>query len=112
MALVRQHPKCSVLGPPLQERHQGPGACPEKEMELRGIWSTVLWGAAEGNGMFYMEEAQGRPHHSLQGEVVESQSLKVFGKHRDVAPKDMVSGHGGDRWGLNLVILEVFSKPQ
>jgi len=59
---------CSVLGPPLQERHQGPGACPEKEMELREIWSIVLWGAAEGTGMVLSreEEAQGRLHHSLQ----------------------------------------------
>jgi len=29
----------------------------------------------------------------------------------DVALGDMVSGHGGDGLGLNLVILEVFSKP-
>ena len=28
----------------------------------------------------------------------------------DVALGDMVSGHGGDGLGLNLVILEVFSK--
>ena len=34
-------------------------------------------------------------------------SLEVFLKHGDVAPKDMVSGHGGG--GLGLGISEVFS---
>ena len=33
----------------------------------------------------------------------------VFRKSRDVAPRDVVSGHGGDGMGLELVILEVFS---
>ena len=43
-------------------------------------------------------------------EVVESSSLEVFKNRGDVALGDMVSGQGGDGLGLNLVILEVFSK--
>jgi len=43
---------------------------------------------------------------------VESPFLKVFGKYGDVALRSMVSGHGGDGLGLDLVILEVFSKTQ
>jgi len=39
--------------------------------------------------------------------VVESTSLEVFRYHRDVALRDMVSGHGG--LGLDLGLLEVFS---
>ena len=33
----------------------------------------------------------------------------VFKKHRDVALRDMVSGHGGDGLGLDLVVLVVCS---
>lgn len=47
--------------------------------------------------------------HRLPMEMVKSRSLEVFEKRGDVALKDVVNGHGGDRLGLNLVILEVFS---
>ena len=40
--------------------------------------------------------------------VVESPSLEVFENCGDVALRDMVSGHGGDGLGSDL-ILEVFS---
>ena len=33
--------------------------------------------------------------HRLPRELVVSQSLEVFKKHGDVAPRDTVSGHGG-----------------
>ena len=60
---------CSVLGPLLQERHGGPGACPEKSNKSgEGSVAQVLGGAAEGAGIVQSgeEEAQGRPYHSLQ----------------------------------------------
>ena len=42
---------CSVVGPSLQERHQGPGTCPEKGNETgEESGAQVLWGAAEGAG--------------------------------------------------------------
>ena len=41
--------------------------------------------------------------------MVESSFLKVFKEHGDVALRDIVSGHGGDGLGLDLMILEVFS---
>ena len=53
---------CSVLGPSLQERNQGPGTCPEKDNEAgEGYGAQVLWGAAEGAVKSREEEAQGRP---------------------------------------------------
>ena len=47
-ALVRLHLEyCAVLSPSLQERHGGPGACPEKGSEAdEGSGAQVLWGAA------------------------------------------------------------------
>ena len=48
--------------------------------------------------------------HRLLREVVESPSLEVFKSHGGVALGDMVSGHSGDGLGLDLVILEVFSR--
>ena len=44
----------------------------------------------------------------LPREMVESLSLEVFKNHGDVALKDVVSEHGGEGLGLDLV-LEVFS---
>ena len=41
--------------------------------------------------------------------VVESLSLDVFKNCRDVALRDVVSGHGGDGLGLDWMILVVFS---
>ena len=38
----------------------------------------------------------------------ESLSLEVSKNHRDVALRDMVSGHGGDGLGLGLGIIELF----
>ena len=35
-------------------------------------------------------------------------ALEVFKNHGALALRDMVSGHGGDGLGLDLVILEVF----
>jgi len=40
----------------------------------------------------------------LLKEVVGSPSLEVFQNSRDVALGDMVSGHGGNGLGLDLVI--------
>ena len=34
----------------------------------------------------------------------------MFKNHGDVALRDVVSGHGGGGLGLDLVILEVFSR--
>ena len=36
--------------------------------------------------------------------------LELFKNHGDVALRNMVSGYGGNRLRLDLVILEVFSK--
>jgi len=41
--------------------------------------------------------------------VVGSPSMEVFQNHGDVSQRDMVSGHGGDGLGLDLMILVVFS---
>jgi len=59
----------SVLGPSLQERHQGPEACPEKVNKAgKGSGAQVLWGATERTEIVQSaeENAEGRPHHSLQ----------------------------------------------
>ena len=42
--------------------------------------------------------------------MVESPSLEVFKNHGDVALRDTASGHGARGLGLDLVILEIFSK--
>ena len=43
-----------------------------------------------------------RHWNRLPGEMVQSPSLEVLKKHRDVALRDMVSGHGGDRLMVGL----------
>ena len=43
-----------------------------------------------------------RQWHRLPREVVESLSLEVFMKHRDMALRDVVSGHGGDGLAVGL----------
>jgi len=43
-----------------------------------------------------------RQWHRLPREVVESLSLEVFMKHRAVALRDVVSGHGGDGLAVGL----------
>jgi len=43
-----------------------------------------------------------RQWHRLPREVVESPSLEVFKKHGYVAPRDMVSRHGGDDLTVGL----------
>ena len=65
-ALMR--PLCSVLGLSLQERLQGPGACPENSNKtVEGSGAQFLRGAAEQTGIVQSveEEAQGRPCLSL-----------------------------------------------
>ena len=59
---------CSVLGPLLQERLQGHGACPEKDSETEGSGAQALWQAAERAGIVWSgeEEAQKAHYHSLQ----------------------------------------------
>jgi len=60
---------CSVLGPSLQERHQGCGVCPEKGNEAGGgSGAQVSGGVAEGIEIIYSgeEAAHGRPYLSLQ----------------------------------------------
>ena len=47
--------------------------------------------------------------HGLLREVVQSPSLEVFKNCGDVALRFVVSGHGGDRLGLDWMILGVFS---
>ena len=47
--------------------------------------------------------------HRLHREVVESRTQEVFKNHGDVALRNMVSGYGGNRLRLDLVILEVFA---
>ena len=43
---------CSVLGLPVQETHQGLGACPEKgNKAVKGPGAQVSGGAAEGMGI-------------------------------------------------------------
>ena len=54
---------CSVLGPSLQERHWGAGACPKKVSRAgKGSREQILWGEAEGTGIVRCgeEEAEGR----------------------------------------------------
>lgn len=46
----------------------------------------------------------------LPREMVEPPSLEVFKNRGEVALRDMVSGLGGDRLGLDWIILVVFSK--
>ena len=45
----------------------------------------------------------------LPREVGMSPSPEVFQNRGDVAPRDIVIGHGGDGLGLGWMILEVFS---
>ena len=40
---------------------------------------------------------------------MESPSLEVFKNHRDVALRDVVSGHGGGGLGLDSMILVIFT---
>ena len=47
--------------------------------------------------------------HRLPMGVVESLSLEVFKKLRDVTLRDVVTGHGGGGLGLGMVILVVFA---
>jgi len=56
----------SVLGPSIQERHWGPGMCPEKGNKTgEGSGAQALWGVAEGSGIVQSGEEEW-PYHSLQ----------------------------------------------
>ena len=56
----------------------------------------------------FFSERSGDAVAQLPREVVGSPSLEVFRNHRDVALRDVVSGHGGGGLGLDLIV-EVFS---
>ena len=50
-----------------------------------------------------------RHWHRLHREVVQLPSLQVFKNHRDVALRDVVSGHDGGGLESDCIILEVIS---
>ena len=57
---------------------------------------------------FFSERAVLR-WHRLHREVVQSPSLQVFRNQRDVALRDVVSGHDGGGLESDCIILEVIS---
>ena len=61
--------------------------------------------------MNFFSERLVRQWHRLPGEVMKSLSLEVFQNRVNVAPRDMVSGHGGNGLVVGLDDLRGLLEP-
>ncbi len=61
--------------------------------------------------MNFFSERLVRQWHRLPGEVMKSLSLEVFQNRVNVAPRDMVSGHGGNGLVVGLDDLRGLLQP-
>ena len=114
--MVRPHLKYSVrFGAPHYKKGTEALEYVQRGSRTVGVWSTVLWGTAEGAWIVQSgkEEAQRRHNffskravrhrNRLPGEVVELLSMEVFKKHLDVEQRDTVWwGNVGGRWTIGL----------